>query len=46
MVVGQIGNEMEDRNVRFSIKRKGHYIRIELYVKITQLFILSYLITL
>ena len=45
LVVSQIGNEMEDVNVRFSIRRKGQYSRIAFCVKITQLFILSYLTT-
>ena len=46
LVVSQKGNEMEDVNVRFSIRRKGQYSRIVFCVKITQLFILSYLTTL
>ena len=36
LVVSQLGNEMEDGNVRFSIKRKGHYSRIECYAKVIQ----------
>ena len=40
-----IGNEMEEGNVRFSIKRKGQYSRIAFWVKLVQLFILSYLTT-
>ena len=28
VVVSQIGNEMEDKNVKFSMKRKGQYSRI------------------
>ena len=34
---------MEDGNATFCMKRKGQYIRITFCVKITQLFILSYL---
>ena len=46
LVVSQIGNKMEDRNVRFSVKRKGQYSRITFSVMITQIFIFSYLTTL
>ena len=46
LVVSQIGNKVEDRNVRFSVKRKGQYSRITFSVKITQIFIFSYLTTL
>ena len=46
LVVSQIGNEMKDGNVRFSIKRKGQYRKIAFSMKITQIFILSYLTTL
>ena len=46
LVLSQIGNEMKDGNVRFSMNRKGKYSRIAFYVKITQIFILSYLATL
>ena len=45
LVVNQIGNEMEGNSERFSIKRKEQYSRIAFCVKITQLFILSYLTT-
>ena len=41
LVVSQIGNKMEDRNVRFSVKRKGQYSRITFSVMITQIFIFS-----
>ena len=44
-MVSQIGNEMEDENVSFSMKRKGHCSRMAFCVKITQLFIRSYLTT-
>ena len=37
---------MKDGNVRFSMKKKGQYTRIAFSVKITQIFILSYLTTL
>ena len=40
-----IGNEMEDGNVRFSIKKKGPYSMIAFCVNLAQLFILSYLTT-
>ena len=46
LVVSQIRNEMENGNVRFSLKRKGQYSRTAFCVKTTQLFILSYLTTL
>ena len=36
---------MEDRNVRFSMKRKGQYSRITFYLNIAQLFIVTYLTT-
>ena len=45
LVVSQIGNEMEDGNVSFYMKRKGQYGRIVFCVKITELFILFYLKT-
>ena len=38
LVVSQIGNEMEDANVRFPMKR-GQYSRRAFCVRITQLFI-------
>ena len=37
--------QMEDRNVRFYIKRKGQYSTIAFCVNLAQLFILSYLTT-
>ena len=40
-----IGNEMEDGNVRFSIKKKGPYSMIAFCVNLAQLFILSCLTT-
>ena len=40
-----IGNEMEDRYVRFSMKRKGEYSRIPFCVNLSQLFFLSHLTT-
>ena len=36
LVVSQIGNEMEDGNVSFYLKRKRQYNRIAFWVKITQ----------
>ena len=38
-----IGNEMEDRNARFSIKSKGQYSRIAFCMNLAQLFIRSYI---
>ena len=38
-----IGNEMEDENLRLSMKRKGQYSRIAFCMNLVQLFILSYL---
>ena len=38
-----IGNEMEDGNVRFSIKSKGQYSRIAFCMNLAQLFIRSYI---
>ena len=40
LVVSQTGNEVEHRNVRFSMKRKGKYSRIAFFAKITLLIIL------
>ena len=45
VMVSQIGNEMEDKNVKFSMKWKGQYSRIVFFAKITQLFIPLYLTT-
>ena len=45
VMVSQIGNEMEDKNVKFSLKWKGQYSRIVFFAKITQLFIPLYLTT-
>ena len=42
-MVNQIGNKMEGNSERFSVKEQ--YSRIAFCVKITQLFILSYLTT-
>ena len=44
-MVSQIGDEMEDGNIRFSLKRKRQYSRIAFCMEITQLFIFSYLTT-
>ena len=40
-----IGNEMEDGNVRFSMKRKRQCSRIAFCVNLSQVFVLSYLTT-
>ena len=40
-----IGNETEDGNVKFSMKKKGQYCRIVFCMNLVQLFILSYLAT-
>ena len=45
LVVSQIGNEMKDGNVKFSMKRKGQYSKVAFSVKITQIFIFSALTT-
>ena len=41
LLISQIGNKMQDGNVRFSMKRKGQYSRTVFCLKTTQLFILS-----
>ena len=41
LVVSQIGNEMKDGNVKFSMKRKGQYSKVAFSVKITQIFMFS-----
>ena len=47
LVISQIGNEMEEENLGFSMKRKSRIVgRIVFCVKMTQLFILSCLTTL